>query len=460
MKRWLWTATALAPFSTGCDALVSPATTRPQEPNWGFSVIDEMVTPVDDPTLGCGVTIPPDATAQQRASCVFGSGSYASDSLGIDSATLSRIPIRHVIVMMKENRSFDHLLGRLHDRGQPGVEAIPPTYSNPDIRGQLVYPAHATTTCIPFDPNHQYASVLACIDGGKMDGFVKNAAETTNSNGTFAIGYYDDVDLPFYYWLAETFAVGDRDFAPMMGGTFGNRDYLMLGTNAGVIETGKFPSASTPSIFRLLIDAGFTWGAYTQGLPFSGALDWAKTDPGVRSLQQLYDELDNGHLPNVAFVDGDDNINDDHPPADLQLGEAWVKTLYDHAIASPEWPLLAILWTYDEGGAFADHVPPSSACRASPSASSLTQRGPRVPIVAISPWAKRNYVSHVVRDHTAITRLIETLFNLPALTARDANSDALLDVFDFSCGRDLSVASAPAAATNGCSKPLLRTGAN
>jgi phospholipase C len=441
-------AIALLPTAVACDGT--------QAPNWGFAVIDEMITPADDPALGCGVAIPSDGMAQQRARCTFDVGSHASESLGIDSATLSRIPIRHVIVMMKENRSFDHLFGKLHDRGQPAVEAVPPTYSNPDIRGHLVYPAHATTTCIPFDPNHQYASVLACIDGGRMDGFVKNAAKTTNSDGTFAISYYDDVDLPFYYWLAETFAVGDRDFAPMVGGTFGNRDYLLFGTNAGVVETGTgFPSAHTPSIFRLLIDAGFTWGAYTQGLPFSGALDWAKSDPGVHSLERLYEDLDQGRLPNVAFVDGDDNIDDDHPPADLQVGEAWVKTLYEHAVASPQWPLLAILWTYDEGGAFADHVPPPSGCRASTS-SPFTQRGPRVPIVAISPWARHNYVSHVVRDHTAITRFIETLFDLPALTARDANSDALLDMFDFSCGRDLSLPPGPAAGTNGCSRSPLR----
>jgi phospholipase C len=410
-----------------------------------------MSTPVDDPTLACGVTIPVDATAAQRASCTFGSGSHASESLGIDGAILGRIPIRHVIVMMKENRSFDHLLGELHDRGQPGVDAVPATYFNPDTRGRPVYPMHAATTCIPFDPSHQYASVLACIDGGKMDGFVRNAAETTSSDGTFAMSFYDETDLPFYYWLAKTFAIGDRDFPPMVGGTYGNRDYLLFGTNAGVVETGSaFPSPRTPSILRYLIDAGLTWGAYTQGLPFSGALDWTSSDPGVHPLDALFDDLDQGRLPNVSFVDGRDNIDDDHPPADLQLGEAWVKALYDHAIASPQWPRLAMFWTYDEAGAFADHVPPPRACPASASKSAFTLRGPRVPLVVISPWAKRNYVSHLARDHTAITRFIETLFDLPALSARDANSDALLDMFDFSCGRDLSLPPAPAAGSNGC----------
>jgi hypothetical protein len=131
----------------------------------------------------------------------------------------------------------------------------------------------------------------------------------------------------------------------------------------------------------------------------------------------------------------------------------------EYAVNSPEWSRLAILWTYDEVGGFADHVPPPRGCRAAPSSSPFTERGPRVPFVVISPWARRNYVSHVVRDHTAITRFIETLFDLSALTARDANSDALLDMFDFSCGRDLSVAPAPAAGTGLCTNPA-PSGAN
>jgi phospholipase C len=200
--------------------------------------------------------------------------------------------------------------------------------------------------------------------------------------------------------------------------------------------------------------AGFTWGVYTDGTPLSGTLNWTKDHhtPGVRSISHLYADLDAGTLPNVAFVDGRDAVEDDHPPADLQVGEAWAKTLYDHVVASPQWMRLAMVWTYDEVGGFADHVPPQPGCPVTLS-SSVYGRGPRVPFVVVSPWAKRNYVSHVVRDHTALTRFIEVLFGLPALTARDANSDALLDMFDFSCGRDLSVADAPAAGTGLCPAP-------
>lgn len=445
MKR-LAPAIALGAAVASCDALTSPATvTHMQRGDWGFEMIDSMTTPPDDPSLGCGVTLPADENAQARASCAFGVGSRASQSLAVEPTALAAIPVRHVIVMMKENRSFDHLLGKL--------EPVPASYTNPDANGQAVAPTHATTTCIPFDPSHQSAAVAECLDDGKMDGFVRNAASTTSSDGHFAMDFYDSSDLPFYYWLASTFALGDRQFAPMAGGTFANRNYLLFGSNAGVVDTGiVYPPPTTPSLFQLLINAGFTWRAYSDGSPLSGTLDWSHDDPGVRSIAQLLDDLDHGALPNVAFVDGIDNKNDDHPPADLQAGEALTKVIYDHVVASPQWMRVAMIWTYDEAGGFADHVPPPTACRAEWD-SPFVQLGPRVPLVVVSPWAKRGYVSHVVRDHTAITRFIEAVFDLPALTARDANADALLDMFDFACGRDLSVEAAPAAGTGLCANP-------
>lgn len=432
-------ATALA--AAGCD---------PRKADWGLGAIRTMQTP-PDPPLTCGQAFPSDDTAAQRAACTFGKGDRASTTLGFDASTLAGIPIRHVIVVMKENRSFDHLLGHLHARGQPGVEPIPATYMNPDRSGDAVYPGPADTTCIAADPDHQAASMLACIDGGRMDGFVINAARTTRTDGHFVMTNYDATDLPFYYWLAGTFAVADRDFAPMATGTYPNRGFLLFATNVEVVSTGNaFPPPSTPSILHLLMNAGYTWGAYTDGLPFNGTLGWKAGDPGVHSMQELYDALDAGTLPNVAFVDGRDGSDDDHPTADLQVGEAWLKTIYDHVATSPQLPRLAMIWTYDEAGGFADHVPPEQHGCAPGGGSSWTQRGPRIPLVVVSPWVRRSFASHVVRDHTSITRFIETVFGLPALTERDANSDALLDLFDFSCGRDLTLPAGPAAGTGGC----------
>jgi phospholipase C len=433
----------MAGLSAGCD---------PQKGDWGLGAIDRMQTPPDDPTLGCGVAIPAEPAAAQRAACAFGIGAHPSTTLGIDPSVAAAIPIRHVLLVMKENRSFDHLLGKLHDRGQPDAEAVPADFTNPDAKGAPVAPFHATTTCIPYDPYHQSDAVRDWIDGGKMDGFVRRAAASTPSDGSFVMSYYDESDIPFYYWLARTYAINDHHFAPIASGTYANRAFYLFGSNGGVVDTGiEYPPPSTPSIFHLLMNAGYTWAVYTDSEAFDGTLAWTKGDPGVRPIQALYDDLDHGTLPNVAFVDGVSYIEDEHPVADLQVGEAWTKVIYDHAVNSPQWQRLAMLWVYDEIGGFADHVPPpAGACPPDPAQPPFAGLGPRIPMAAISPWAKRNYVSHVVEDHTAILRFIATLFDLPALGGRDANSTALLDLFDFSCGRDLSVPVAPASATGGC----------
>jgi phospholipase C len=159
--------------------------------------------------------------------------------------------------------------------------------------------------------------------------------------------------------------------------------------------------------------------------------------------------LQNGRLPQVTFVDSVENKQDEHPPADMQVGEAWTKSVYDAAIASPLWPHLAIIFTYDEGGGYADHVPPPNGCVASDTETAFFELGIRVPLIAISPYARRHYVSQAAHEHTSILRFIQTIHGLPALTNRDANSDALLDMFDFSCA-NTSGGGAPAAGQGAC----------
>ncbi len=389
----------------------------PQSVDPGLGKIATLQTPADDPALGCLSDWASEGKASERAACTFGRGARVADTLGIAKADAAKLPIRHVIVLMKENRSFDQLLGYLHDHGQPDTAAVPASFTNPDLKGVAVAPFHATTTCLSPDPGHQSESMQACVNGGKMDGFVTNAANTTGTDGHHVMGMYDETDLPFYYFLANTFALNDAHFATMAGGTFANRNLLLLGTTAGTVDTGiVFPEPQTASLLQALLAHGYTWGAYTNDMPFSGTLNWKSNAPGVHTMEDLYKALDDGTLPNVAFVDGKDSIDDDHPPSDLQKGEAWSKKVYDHVVTSPQWNRLAMLWTYDEVGAMFDHVPPPpGTC---PEAGSpFKVRGARVPFVAISPWAKRHYVSHQVQDHMAITRFIELLFDLPALDA-------------------------------------------
>jgi phospholipase C len=421
-------------------------------PSWGLDGISTMTTPADPAPVFADVqALASPQLEAARADCAFGAGASAADTLGVTADALAGIPVRHVIVVMRENRSFDHLLGALRLEGRPEIDGIPSSYTNVDGHGRRVGFHHAATTCIGNQPAHQWDAMHLGVDGGRMDGFAQSAAASTGTSGDFVLTHYTRADLPFYHFLASTYAISDRHFAAACSGTYPNRDFLLFGTNAGVKETSSAtPDPATPSIMRALMNAGHTWGAYTDGHPFDNALRWPAGAPGVHSLDELFRAADEGELPNVAFVDGIGSHDDDHAPADLQVGEAWLHRLYLHVVHSPQWPRTAMIWTYDEAGGFADHVPPPNGCIPSDDAAEQAyfERGPRDPLVAISPYARRGFVSHVVEDHTAITRFIEALFGLPSLTRRDANSPALLELFDFSAAHPAPPTPEPG--TGGC----------
>ncbi len=393
-------------------------------------------------------SVPSDPLRSQRDACAFAKGATVAETLGVTPEKRAAIPIKHLIIVMQENRSYDHYFGALSTSGQPDSEAIPTSFANPDASNAMVKPYHLASTCLEADPPHQGAAMHAGWDNGMMDGFILSA-KTATSNGHYVMGGYDATDLPFYYFLANTFAVSDRYFGATLGGTWANRDYLYAGTSDGVSDTNQ-ATISVPTIYDALDQANVSWGVYSDGTPRQNSLGWTSTHKGFASFAAFLSALGDGSLPSVAFVDPGAG-QDEHPPADVQLGEKWGKRIYDAAIASPLWADLAIVYTYDESGGLADHVPPPKACLASPDQTAFDRLGVRVPMVVISPWARPHYVSHAVHEHSSTLRLIELLFDVPALTGRDANSDALLDLFDFDCGPALMTPpTAPAAGTGGC----------
>jgi phospholipase C len=404
----------------------------------------------------CGSPPAADPLAAARMSCSFDGGAPPSVTVGASPAAQR---IRHVVVVMKENRSFDHIFGALAAT-QPDAEVFPSSFRNPDPSGTPVAPFHLSTTCVLADPGHGWQPMHDQVDSGKMDGYVKSAAATTDTDGHFVMGYYDSSDLPFYYFLANTFAIADHYFPSVRSATFPNRDYLLLATSDKVTETqySIWPSPGLPTLFDRLDAAGVTWGVYADDHPLEETLndpanDWEQLHPW-KPVQALRDAFASDSVPSVVFVDGLENVEDEHPTADVQRGERWTKALYDAAVASPAWSSTVLLFTYDEAGGFFDHVPPPSSCPARAVDASFFELGTRVPLIAISPWARRHYVSKSVKEHTSITRFIEAVFGLPALTARDANSDALFDMFDFTCA-PAAMPAAPAAGTGGCKAPTL-----
>jgi phospholipase C len=162
-------------------------------------------------------------------------------------------------------------------------------------------------------------------------------------------------------------------------------------------------------------------------------------------MSQYYADAAAGKLPNVSFVDPElvdtPNVeNDEHPVSNVQLGQKFVSDVTNALMQSPNWTSSAMFLTYDEDGGFYDHVPPPSAVPPDAIAPMLQpgdvpgafdRYGFRVPMAVISPYAKAHHVSHTVYDHTSILSFLEYRFGLPALTARDANADPMLDMFDF-----------------------------
>jgi phospholipase C len=379
--------------------------------------------------------------------CGFAAGARVAETLRLDARARAAIPITHVVVIMQENRSFDHYFGRLAAAGQPDAEGFPERYVNMDAELHVVRPFHLPTTCLPHDPPHQWAAMRAQWNAGAMDGFV-TSADDDDGDGRWAMGYYDQRDIPFYYWLASTFSLADRHFAAALGGTWPNRQLLYTGTaQTSRSSTGILLGART--IFDALDDAGVSWRVYKDGTPHQDCIGWKEGARGVEGNAAFFAALHDGTLPSVTFVDS--QAEDEHPPADVQKGEGWTRTVYEQLTRSPLWPRLAAFLTYDEGGGFFDHVPPPSACPPDASRRELDRRGTRVPLIVLSPWARPHAVSHVTHDHASILRFIELLHDLPALTARDANADAMLDMFDFS-GRApmLKPPAPPAAGAHGC----------
>ncbi|HET8892970.1 MAG TPA: alkaline phosphatase family protein, partial [Gaiellaceae bacterium] len=187
-----------------------------------------------------------------------------------------------------------------------------------------------------------------------------------------------------------------------------------------------------------------TWKNYFADLPTVGLFPYVLEDnPGnVVPVADFFADCAAGTLPNFSLVDPESFEGSEENPQDVQTGAYYAYRVLDAVMHSPAWPKTAVVLTFDEHGGYYDHVPPVQLPRPDDIPPSVAAgdtygdlynwSGFRVPAIVISPWAKANYVSHTVYDHTSILRLVESKWNLPALSNRDANAKPMLDCFDFS----------------------------
>jgi phospholipase C len=365
---------------------------------------------------------------------------------------------------------------------------------------------HLRTMCIELDsPSwNESRTAFNASDPANgpptLDGFVKASASLLrlapksfhDVAGRRAMGYYDGSDLNYYYFMASNFATSDRWFSPVMALTQPNRMYLLAATSHGhayPLGDSSSPLLSDKTIFQLLQENGITWKIYVHPLGdgcaapacllfqsyinmFTFQNDLLNKYPqNLAPISQFLTDAANGTLPQVAMIEpASDEGLDEHPsltdPVNIQAGARYISTLINGLMQSRSWVDSALIFSFDEYGGTYDHVPPQPAvspdgihptdlkpgdiCTNGGGAHcDFTQTGYRVPLIVVSPYAKKNYVSHTVADYTAILKFIERRFNLPSLTARDGAQMDMSEFFDMANPPWLTPPSPPAQNTGG-----------
>ena len=349
--------------------------------------------------------------------------------------------IEHIVVVMQENHSFDNYLGVLgRGDGFHLDRSRRPTNTNPDAQGDDVRAFPMANACQTNGPSQAWNASHLSYAVGRNDGFVR-------ASGPVAMGYFTAQDIPFYSSLAKTFPLCDRWFCSVLAQTYPNRRFLLAATAYGAVSTDVklllAPSPPNGTIYDLMNAHDVTWRDYYSDLPQPGLFKsvYETNMDKIVHVSQFFADAAAGTLPSVSYIDPASETGSEENPQDIQVGEAFVSQIVQAAMHGPGWDKTVLIWTYDEHGGYYDHVPPPPAVKPDdippdievpPDQPGAYDRlGFRVPAAIVSPFARRDYVSHVVHDHTSILKLIETKWNLPALTYRDANADDLLDSLDL-----------------------------
>ncbi|MHB8568239.1 MAG: phospholipase C [Nitrososphaerales archaeon] len=371
-------------------------------------------------------------------------------SFYFSSAQISN-PIQHIVVILQENRSFDNYFGTY-----PGVKGIPSNVCMP------YNPDNSTEGCVkPFLTNdpitsqdlpHGFESTVTAIHNGSMNGFMLAENEDPNT-----MSYFDNSTIPYYWNFASHFVLADNFYSSVLSYSLPNHWYAIagqapptsiyygLGTGApaGVRNAYLNESNSVSTVADLLMNSSVTWKYYDFPLSVDGynqsindgvAFNYwnplaAKNSsytpqysPHFVSRGNIFSDIGNQTLPQVSWVIPSAPISE-HPPANITLGMIWVTDVVDAIMNSAYWQNTAIIITWDDYGGFYDNIVP-------PHIDSLGYSF-RVPAIIISPYAKSGYIDNTQYSFESILRFIEWRFDLPSLTARDANAGNLLNAFNF-----------------------------
>ena len=354
-------------------------------------------------------------------------------------------PVDTVVVLMMENRSFDHFLGWL-----PGANGRQAGLAYRDRDGHL----HETWDlgddaqgCANGGPDHTWQAMATYFADGANDGFLARG----DGDDTNAIAYYTRDALPIIGALAEGYTTYDNYFSSMLGPTWPNRMYQLCATT-DVTQTGGLgprPVHLDTAIFDRMHDAGLTCGYYTWDEPITGLFASRRYDDITYDFDRFLTDAEAGRLPNLTFVDPDwssqdlenESSNSFHPMASIEVGQEFVARIHEALTASPQWDRMVAFMNFDEAGGFFDHVVPPTAQddTALPGDGphpDLRRLGFRVPAIAMSPFAPARVDSSGPYEHCSILRFVEWRWGLEPMTLRDRTANNIGATLDFTRRRD------------------------
>jgi phospholipase C len=375
--------------------------------------------------------------------------------------------LRHIVVLMMENRSFDHMLGSL-TAVDPRIDGVTDQLSNPDTTGALVKPqplAQFQGQLDP-DPDHHFPAVDLQIFGGdtsptrvaNMQGFVKSYFNQQQDVGHSQkiMYYFTEQQLPVLTTLALEFAVFNRWFASIPGPTICNRAFAHYGTSFGRVDMNLlYLNEPFKSIYDRLINAIpkhtaklYYYDTTSSTMEITNLLE---NQPELfGTYPQFLTDCSTSHLPDYSFIEpnfndhdsdsGEEVASDQHPDHNIQAGELFIASVYKAIKASPLWPNTALLVVYDEHGGVYDHVVPPACTPDQFTASAndtgtgqpfaFDRLGVRVPAILISPWIpKGTVVDGRVFDHASIPATITKFFlgDYSPRSPRETSADVFIE---------------------------------
>ena len=367
----------------------------------------------------------------------------------------ARTPVEHLVVVMMENRSVDHFLG-WYGKENPSFDGIQkakfrdlrkgkngPMVSTQDwgSKGRNDFDGRGFA-----DPDHGWDNGRLVRNGGRVDGWL----HPKTGNDELTLATYEAHDLPTWSQIARGWQTYDRWFCSLLGPTQPNRYYLYSGQSAGLKNNDLPPQRISgnaqwaggwdwPTVWDLCAKGGVSSGYYFSNLPETAF--WGPRHLDItRHVSQFYADCALGTLPQVSIIDpwftGPEGIaNDDHPLADIRLGQTFLSDLVHAFTTSPLYAKSAMVITYDESGGFWDHLDPPRVGDALGTPQDpgglgdFSQLGFRIPSTVISPWTRHHQVDHTVYEHTSYLRFVSENWGLPSLTKRAASTNSLGKAF-------------------------------